>query len=168
MTSNEPIAICFVCLGNICRSPLAEGVFQDLVIQAGLEERILIHSAGTGGWHVDSPPDTRMKATAQARDIHLQSRAQQFQPGDFKRFDLVLAMDRSNKSSLESMGSPAQAEQKLRLFRSFDPKNGGDLDVPDPYYGGGSGFDHVFEIVHRTCPNILNFVRQEFLHQHEG
>lgn len=163
MTSQTTVTICFVCLGNICRSPLAEGVFQDLLKKEGLEERVLVHSAGTGNWHVGALPDSRMQATANSHGIELRSRAQQFQPGDFKRFDLVLAMDLSNKESLEYMGSGNIPQEKLKMFRSFDPEHNGDLDVPDPYYGGGKGFETVFDIVNRTCPPLLEFIKQELL-----
>ena len=161
MTSKPTLNICFVCLGNICRSPLAEGVFQDLLVREGLEDRILVQSAGTGNWHVGSPPDERMQATAKAQGIQLLSKAQQFQPGDFKRFDLVLAMDESNHESLQFMGSSESAKGKLHMFRDFDPEHNGDLNVPDPYYGGTQGFDHVFNIVHRTCPPLLEYIKRE-------
>lgn len=164
MGPSKTIEICFVCLGNICRSPLAEGVFQHLVNTQNLQEQILIHSAGTGNWHVGAPPDARMGATAKKRGITLCSTAQQFQPGDFRRYDLVLAMDRSNLQTLQYMCTPEVADRKLKLFRSFDPQSNGDADedVPDPYYGGDSGFEHVFEIVSRTCPQILDYIKTRF------
>jgi len=162
MSSSQVFEICFVCLGNICRSPLAEGVFQALVIEESLENQIIIHSAGTGHWHVGAPPDARMQATARDKGIQLASRAQQIQPGDFRRYDLILAMDQSNLETMEYMCRPEVAAKKLRLFRSFDPKaTPDDLDVPDPYYGGDAGFDHVFQIVHRTCPPILEYVKSQ-------
>jgi len=161
MASSKPFEICFVCLGNICRSPLAEGVFQTLVSDQGLQNQIIIHSAGTGHWHVGMPPDERMQATARQKGIQLTSRAQQIQGTDIRRFDLVLAMDRSNLQAMEYLVSAETAARKLRLFRSFDPEAGGDLDVPDPYYGGDAGFEHVFEIVHRTCPPILDYVKSQ-------
>jgi protein-tyrosine phosphatase len=161
MASSEPFEICFVCLGNICRSPLAEGVFQTLINDQGLENQIIIHSAGTGGWHVGASPDARMQATARTKGIQLTSRAQQTEAGDIRRFDLVLAMDQSNLETMEYLCSPEMAAKKLRLFRSFDPEADGDLDVPDPYYGGDDGFDHVFQIVHRTCPPILEYVKSQ-------
>ena len=163
MTSDTTVRICFVCLGNICRSPLAEGVFSDLLKKEGLEDRILVDSAGTGNWHVGARADARMQATARSRGIELQSIAQQFEPGDFKHYDLVLAMDQSNHDSLEHMGSGRLADGKLRMFRSFDPQHNGDLNVPDPYYGGDQGFENVFEIVHRTCPQILDHIKREYL-----
>ena len=163
MTSDTTVRICFVCLGNICRSPLAEGVFLDLLKKEGLEERILVDSAGTGNWHVGARPDARMQATARSRGIELQSIAQQFQPGDFKHYDLILAMDQSNHDTLEFMVEGASPGNKLRMFRSFDPQHNGNLDVPDPYYGGAQGFENVFEIIHRTCPQILEHIKREYL-----
>ncbi len=161
MALSKPFEICFVCLGNICRSPLAEGVFQHLINNQGLENQIIIHSAGTGGWHVGASPDARMQATALKKGVQLTSRAQQIQAGDIRRFDLVLAMDRSNLETMETLCSPEMAAKKLRLFRSFDPEAKGDLDVPDPYYGRNDGFEHVFQIVHRTCPPILDYVKSQ-------
>ena len=161
MAPPKPFEICFVCLGNICRSPLAEGVFQSLINEHGLENQVIIHSAGTGHWHVGAPPDNRMQETARKKGIQLTSRAQQIQPGDFRRFDLILAMDQSNFETMAFMCAPEVAEKKIRLFRSFDPEANGDLDVPDPYYGRDDGFEHVFEIVHRTCPPILEYVKSQ-------
>ena len=104
---NSTVEVCFVCLGNICRSPLAQGVFEALVKQEGLQDRIIIGSAGTSHWHVGGPPDPRMQQTARQHGIHLNSRARQFQAADFKRMDLVLAMDQSNLSPRQKM-RPAQ------------------------------------------------------------
>lgn len=153
------ILVCFVCLGNICRSPLAHGVFESLVRKEGLENKIQVSSAGTGHWHVGNAPDSRMQATAKKHGIHMNTRAQQFQASDFQQFDLVLAMDESNLTILESICRGSADAEKLRLFRSFDPQSNGDLDVPDPYYGGPTGFETVFQIVDRTCPKILEYLK---------
>ncbi len=102
-----------------------------------------------------------MQATARKKGIQLTSRAQQIQAGDFRRYDLILAMDQSNLKSMEFLCSPETAAKKIRLFRSFDPEVDGDLDVPDPYYGRDDGFEHVFQIVHRTCPPILEYVKSQ-------
>ncbi|MFQ5450500.1 MAG: low molecular weight protein-tyrosine-phosphatase [Nitrospinaceae bacterium] len=154
-------AVCFVCLGNICRSPLAQGVFEALVAKEGLKEQIRIASAGTGNWHVGDPPDTRMQITARKYGIRLDNRGRQIQPADFSGFDLILAMDQTNLDVLRQICPHPREAEKLKLFRSFDPQgrgNGG-LDVPDPYYGGARGFDLVFQIVDRTCPEILEFIK---------
>jgi protein-tyrosine phosphatase len=153
------IKVCFVCLGNICRSPLAQGVFEKLVSDEGLEDRILIASAGTGHWHIGSPPDERMQETANKYGVQLNSRGRQFQPVDFFDFDLILAMDDSNLSLLEQMCPDPEKAENLKLFRSFDPDSNGDLNVPDPYYGGGKGFEIVYAIVNRTCPRILESLK---------
>jgi len=152
------IEVRFVCLGNICRSPLAQGVFEKLVAKEGLENKILVSSAGTGNWHIGSPPDERMQMTANKYGVQLNSRGQQFQSPDFQDLDLILAMDHSNLAGLEQICHDPAQMKKLRLFRSFDPEANGDLDVPDPYYGGGKGFETVYRIVERTCPNILEFL----------
>ncbi len=158
---NATVEICFVCMGNICRSPLAQGVFEPLVKREGLQDRVVVSSAGVGDWHVGDPPDSRMQATARKHGIHLSSRARQFQAADFKRMDLVLAMDHSNMSALQQMRPAPELQNKLFLFRSFDPENNGDLEVPDPYYGDGEGFETVFQIVERTCPQVLQRVKTE-------
>ncbi len=156
---NPTVEVCFVCLGNICRSPLAQGVFEALVKKEGLRNRIIISSAGVGNWHVGNPPDSRMQQTAREHGVHLNSRARQFQGSDFKRMDLVLAMDHSNLSALEQMQPKSEPHDKLFLFRSFDPEHNNNLEVPDPYYGGDKGFETVYQIVERTCPKVLDHLK---------
>jgi protein-tyrosine phosphatase len=153
------IEVCFVCLGNICRSPLAQGVFEKLVLDEGLQNQIRVASAGTGSWHIGSPPDKRMQQTANKYGVQLNSRGQQFHAGDYFNFDLILAMDDHNFSILEQLCPNPKKAENLKLFRSFDPESNGDLNVPDPYYGGGKGFEIVYEIVERTCPKILEFIK---------
>jgi len=157
---NSKIEVCFVCLGNICRSPLAQGVFESLVEKEGLQDRIITSSAGVGNWHVGNPPDSRMQQTARDHGIYLNSRARQFQSSDFKQMDLVLAMDHSNLSALSQMRPAPELDGKLFLFRSFDPQKNKDLEVPDPYYGGGKGFETVYQIVERTCPKVLEHLKK--------
>jgi protein-tyrosine phosphatase len=156
---NLTVKVCFVCLGNICRSPLAQGVFESLVKSEGLQDRIIISSAGVGNWHVGNPPDPRMQQTANSHGIHLSSHARQFQATDFKLMDLVLAMDCSNLNALKQIRPATELNDKLFLFRSFDPDSKDDLEVPDPYYGGGKGFEIVYQIVERTCPKILEHLK---------
>ncbi|MBI4382619.1 MAG: low molecular weight phosphotyrosine protein phosphatase [Nitrospinae bacterium] len=163
MEPSKTVNVCFVCLGNICRSPLAQGLCARLVAEEGLAGRIHIESAGTGDWHVGKLPDSRMQATANKNGLRLTSRARQFRRDDFDRFDLVVAMDRANEAELSRMCAPETAREKLKLFRSFDPQCNGDPDVPDPYYGGNDGFDVVFQIVQRACPEILKHVKTRFL-----
>jgi protein-tyrosine phosphatase len=155
------VKVCFVCLGNICRSPLAQGIFEALVKNEGLQDQIIISSAGVGNWHVGNPPDSRMQKTAQKYGINLNSRAQQFQTADFKEMDLVLAMDKSNLNALQQMGPESELKDKLFLFRTFDSENNNNLEVPDPYYGGDNGFEMVYQIVERTCPKVLEYLKRE-------
>ena len=157
------VEISFVCLGNICRSPLAQGVFQDLVNQKKLEQKIIVTSAGTSGWHIGDLPDERMCRTAQSKGIQLESRARQFQSADFNRFNLILAMDHSNLARLEEIAPSNLSPEKLMLFRSFDPECNGNQDVPDPYYGGAKGFEEVYSMVKRTCPPLLDYIKSRFL-----
>jgi protein-tyrosine phosphatase len=145
--------VLFVCLGNICRSPLAEGVFLHLVQEAGLADRFEVESAGTGDWHVGERPDPRATAVARRHGVELPSRARQVTRDDLDSFDHVLAMDRENLRELERLARP-DARAEIRLLRAHDPVRDGD-DVPDPYYGGPSGFDQVYEMVHRSCSALL-------------
>ena len=160
---SKVVEISFVCLGNICRSPLAQGVFQNLVNQKQLEQKIIVASAGTSGWHIGDLPDERMCRTAQSKGIQLESRARQFQSADFNRFNLVLAMDHSNLARLEEIAPSNLSPEKLMLFRSFDPECNGNQDVPDPYYGGAKGFEEVYSMVKRTCPPLLDYIKSRFL-----
>jgi protein-tyrosine phosphatase len=157
----EPIRILFVCLGNICRSPTAEGVMRALVREAGLQDAIELESAGTGAWHVGDPPDERATETARARGIALEGAARQVRATDFEDFDLILAMDGSNLADLRRMAPDGRAREKVRLLREFDPVSVGseDLDVPDPYYGGSRGFEDVLDLVGAACAGLLEELR---------
>jgi protein-tyrosine phosphatase len=153
--------ILFVCMGNICRSPTAEAVMGALLRAEGLERAIAIDSAGTGGWHAGAPPDARAVAAARSRDVVVEGAARQVTAEDFDDFDLVLAMDRDNERELLARAPDAEARGKVRLLREFDPAAvaAGDLDVPDPYYGGPNGFDHVLDLVEAACRGLLDEVR---------
>jgi protein-tyrosine phosphatase len=151
--------ICFVCLGNICRSPTAEGVFRKLVEDAGLADRVVIDSAGTGGWHAGELPDPRSRDAASRRGYDLTHRARKFTPGDFDRFDLVLAMDRDNYDSLQRLARGRTHVPPIRLLRSFDASAPADAEVPDPYSGEDDGFEHVLDICERACRGLLDHVR---------
>jgi protein-tyrosine phosphatase len=155
------VKILFVCLGNICRSPTAEGVMGVLVRQAGLQDEIELDSAGTGGWHVGEAADPRARAAARGRGIALESVARQVMREDFERFDLIVAMDRANASNLERIAPDEQSREKIHLLREFDPASAGerDLDVPDPYYEGASGFEIVLDQVEAACAGLLAQVR---------
>lgn len=152
--------ILFVCAGNICRSPTAEGVMRGLLDAEGLAERIEVESAGTGGWHAGDPPDARSVAAARARGITVDGAARRVTDDDFERFDLLLALDRENLRELLAR-APEDARAKVRLLREFDPAAvaGGDLDVPDPYYGGERGFEDVLDLIEAACAGLLGEVR---------
>jgi protein-tyrosine phosphatase len=153
--------VLFVCMGNICRSPTAEGVMRTLVEQAGLHDSVELDSAGTGAWHVGSPPDRRAAEAASARGIALDGTARQVRAQDFLDFDLLVAMDRENLRELRQQAPGEAARAKVRLLREFDPAGAGSdgLDVPDPYYGAAGGFDEVFELVHAACEGLLEQIR---------
>jgi protein-tyrosine phosphatase len=159
--ANAPTRILFVCLGNICRSPLAEGVFQNLVDARGLTTHYRIDSAGTGGWHVGASPDERSIAVAKKNGVALTSRARQVEPSDFDDFDHIVAMDRQNLLDLRALGlSAAGGAARLYLLREFDPEPG-DRQVPDPYYDAVDGFDRVYEMVRRSCEGLLDALEAE-------
>jgi protein-tyrosine phosphatase len=153
------VRILFVCMGNICRSPTAEGVMRALVREAGLEDRIEIDSAGTGGWHAGEPPDARATEAARRRGVTLAGAARQVAPDDFESFDLLIAMDRENLRGLLAVAPDEQAAAKVRLLREFEPGASGDLDVPDPYYGGERGFETVLDRVQAACRGLLGELR---------
>jgi protein-tyrosine phosphatase len=161
---SAPVRLLFVCLGNICRSPTAEGVMRALVEREGLSNCIQLESAGTGAWHVGSAPDERATAAALAHGVELEGRARQVRPEDFEDFDLLLAMDGENLRELRRLAPGEEQRAKVRLLREFDPASNdglptGDLDVPDPYYGGAGGFDEVFELVQAACEGLLEQIR---------
>ena len=148
----------FVCLGNICRSPTAEGVMRHLVDAEGLADAVEIQSAGTGDWHVGHSPDERSAGAAAARGIALSGTARQIEPADFESFDLILAMDRANHADLLALAPDDDARERMRLLREYDPEAvaAGELEVPDPYYGGSSGFEDVLDLVTRACRGLLD------------
>jgi protein-tyrosine phosphatase len=161
------LRLLFVCLGNICRSPTAEGVMRALVEREGVAG-IELESAGTGSWHVGSPPDQRAAAVARGRGMRLDGAARQVAPEDFEEFDLLLAMDGENRRELLRLAPGEPERAKVRLLREFDPASGGrsregsleqDLDVPDPYYGAPGGFEEVFDLVQAACEGLLGQIR---------
>ena len=151
--------ILFVCLGNICRSPTAEAVVRALAAREAPELGLEVDSAGTAGYHVGEPPDPRMRAAAARRGYDLEAlRARIVEPGDFERFDLILAMDRENLAVLHRR-VPEQARERVRLFLEFSPQREPE-EVPDPYYGGPNGFEEVLDLVEATARELLGYVRQ--------
>jgi len=144
----------FICLGNICRSPIAQGVFADILARAGRENAFFLDSAGTGAWHIGNPPDPRGVAAAAARGIDISDqRARQVCARDFSDFDLLLAMDRDNQSVLRALAPEAQAG-KIQLFLANAPGLGV-AEVPDPYYGGKDGFEDVLDLVEAGSRALL-------------
>src|SRR5436190_16308586 len=155
-----PVRILFVCLGNICRSPTAEGVMRSLLREEGMEREVQLDSAGTGSWHVGSAPDSRAAEAARARGITLEGAARSVTEEDFEEFDLLVAMDRENMSVLRRLAPSEEARDKVHLLREFDPaSNTADLDVPDPYYGAPGGFEEVLDLVHAACEGLLDEIR---------
>ena len=156
------VRVLFVCMGNICRSPTAEGVFRDLVERQGLGASITIDSAGTLDYHTGEPPDERAQAAARGRGVEIgHQSARQATKDDFNRFDYVLAMDRTNRRTLAKMCPPG-AEHRLHLFMDFC-RDGGSGDVPDPYYGGPGGFERVLDLIEEGAKGLLDHIRANHL-----
>ncbi|MEN8213909.1 MAG: low molecular weight protein-tyrosine-phosphatase [Pseudomonadota bacterium] len=156
----KTVKVLFVCMGNICRSPTAHGVFRKLVESEGLSDAVIIDSAGTHAYHVGKPPDERAQLTASYRDIDLSDlRARQTTLDDFEQFDYLLAMDEDNYALLEG-SCPAGMGQKLHLFMSFAPDMGL-REVPDPYYGGDRGFEQVFDMIEAASMGLLDAIRRD-------
>jgi protein-tyrosine phosphatase len=147
--------ICFVCLGNIVRSPLAENLFLYLADEAGVVDKYEVDSAGTSAYHIGEHPDGRMRRVAAGHGYKYDGRARQFVPGDLDYYDLILAMDMENLANLESMVERPEHRSKIHLLREFDPQGGPDAVVPDPYYGGIHGFEETFQIVERSIRGLL-------------
>ena len=150
--------VLFLCMGNICRSPAAEGVFRSLVEQAGLSASITCDSAGTIGYHRGNPPDARMRAAAASRGYALDHRARPLEDDDYFSADLIVAMDDSNRAdALDRAPSPAHRARVVAMSAFFH-RHEADA-VPDPYYGGPDGFDHVMDLIEDGCANLLTHVR---------
>lgn len=150
-----PKSVLFVCMGNICRSPAAEGVFRKHVEDRGLSGEVRIDSAGTIGYHTGEPADRRMRKAAARRGYTLDSTSRQFKPSDFTRFDLIVAMDRENRRDILSLDPEGRYSRKVRLLCDFID----DIitrDVPDPYYGGDKGFEEVLDLIEKASEPILD------------
>jgi protein-tyrosine phosphatase len=152
--------VLFVCLGNICRSPTAEGVFRHVAGEAGLLDRIETDSAGIGDWHVGQPPDARAQAASKARGVDISGqRARQVTPADFARFDYILAMDEDNLAALEEM-RPQASTARVSLFLDYAPEAGARA-VPDPFFGGMEGFEHACDLIEAASRGLLGHIRDE-------
>ena len=160
MRNKDKVAVLFVCMGNICRSPTAHGVFQAMVDEQGLGERIMVDSAGTHGYHIGSPPDTRSQHSARLRGVDLSAlQARQFESEDFLDFDFLLAMDHSNLSHMSSL-RPERARARLDLMLEYSEKFK-QTEVPDPYFGN-DGFELVFDMISDASAGLLRHIRQQY------
>ena len=153
-----PFKILFICMGNICRSPAAEGVMKKRVAEADLAARVLIDSAGTGGWHAGARADHRMRAAASSRGYELTSVARQVKESDFKEFDLLLIMDEQNRRDLLPFDPERRHQDKVRFLCEFCTQHP-DKEVPDPYYGGAQGFEKVLDLLEDACAGLLRHVQ---------
>jgi protein-tyrosine phosphatase len=161
--AEQRVRVLFVCLGNICRSPTAEGVMRGLVEEAGLSTRIEVESAGTGDWHVGEGPDERAAAAAARRGVTLAGSARRVEPADLDAYDYLIAMDRDNLAELRRLASGPHHEVKLGLLREHDEiaAAAGELEVPDPYFGGPDGFEVVLDTVEAACRGLLARIADE-------
>jgi protein-tyrosine phosphatase len=160
--NRDHVRVLFVCMGNICRSPLAEGVFRHLVRQRGLTERFEIDSAGISGYHVGDPPDARSAEVARQRGIELSGRARRLKRSDLDHYEYVLVMDSENRAGVDRLANGGLVVAQVRYLREFDPEAGGELEVPDPYYGGTTGFERVHDMVARSCERLLDLIVEEY------
>jgi protein-tyrosine phosphatase len=157
---SAPIRVLFVCIGNICRSPAAEGVFQQLLAERGLERAFAVDSAGTGAWHVGQPPDRRMREAAARRGIPLLSRARQLAPADLQHFDHVLTMDGENLEAVRALARAHPSTARIAALTGHCRRSRA-LEVPDPYYGGSEGFEQVLDLLEDACLGLLETLLEE-------
>jgi len=160
MNNKRKISVLFVCMGNICRSPTAEGVFRHVVKQAGMQDQIRIDSAGTHAYHIGESPDKRSQAVAKKNGVDLSTQiARKVQASDFDKFDYILAMDRSNLEDLKRLALNQKQKDKISLFMDY-ADNWDNTEVPDPYYGGSNGFQNVFDMVKSASEGLLKEIKE--------
>ena len=157
------VSVLFVCTGNICRSPMAEGVLRHRLVDQGLDARVAVDSAGLGNWHVGDPPDTRAIARARLRgyDVSAQ-RARQFAVSDYHDFDLILAMDDGHLAAMERRRPPG-AHARVHLFLEFAPVETGVREVPDPYYGGLDDYDYALDLIEPAVEGLIEALKRDYL-----
>lgn len=154
------IKVLFVCTGNICRSPTADGVFRKIVREAGLEDQIIVDSCGLSAYHVGELPDPRSREMAESRGVDLSDiRSRKIKPGDYVQFDYILAMDDGHLRDMRRQ-APGSSQNRIELFLDYHPDMGGQ-SVPDPYYGGANGFVHVFDMIEEASNNLLTQIREK-------
>lgn len=154
--------ILFVCLGNICRSPLAEAIFKEQIRQKGIEHKYEVDSCGTSGLHAGERPDARTLRNARHHEIEMDHIGRQFQMEDLTRFDLILPMDRSNLQHVLDMAKRVNGKKaEIQMVRNFDPEALGQQDVPDPWYGNEEGFEEVFQMLWRTCESLIDYLEKQ-------
>lgn len=154
------ISVLFVCLGNICRSPLAMNLFIREVRERGYQDYFEIDSCGTSDYHIGSSPDSRTIANARANGLNVEHSARQLTPQDLENYDYILAMDRSNLLNIKNLDPSGKYEDKIYLMRDFDPEEKG-TEVPDPYFGGEQGFQNVYDILKRSVSHFLDLIAEE-------
>jgi protein-tyrosine phosphatase len=155
ITTGNPFKLCFVCLGNICRSPTAEGVFQHMVNERSLQPYFEVDSSGTSAYHIGESANVHSQRTANDHGITLHSKARRFEASDIHYFDLIIAMDRSNLANIKKLDAGNKGKDRIMLLREFDPEPENN-EVPDPYSGGREGFENVFQIAKRSCKQLLD------------
>ena len=157
----KKIRLLFVCLGNICRSPAAEGIMSGIVEKNGLQDIIDVDSAGTSGWHQGDMPDERMRSHGEKRGYDFCSRARKFRKSDFDDFDYIIVMDENNYSSVKSLASGKVQEDKIHMMTEFSVQYNNHNHIPDPYYGGSSGFELVLDLLEDACEGLLLTIKKE-------
>ena len=156
------VRVLFVCMGNICRSPIAQGVLENVLRREGLEDKVFVDSAGTGAWHVGSPPDERAQRSAGLRGLDLSAqRARRISPEDCNTFDYILTMDEDNYHAVSSLCRGSAVVRPFLDFAADSPER----EVPDPYYGGPDGFEHVLDLVEEASEGLIEDIRGRYLSQ---
>lgn len=155
------IRLLFVCLGNICRSPAAEGIMASIVVKYGLDDIIEVDSAGTSGWHEGELPDERMRTHGERRGYNFESLSRKFRITDFEEFDYILVMDQQNFNNVKSLYTDPKHTEKIHLMTEFSRQYSQHDHIPDPYYGGTSGFELVLDLLEDACEGLLEAIKRK-------